>query len=222
MTKHRSTSGPPVQIASPALPVAGVRRERADAAANRQRILDAARRLLRERGAEGLTMQAVASEAGVGKGTVFHRFGDRDGLTAALIDDYMRAFQDRFLRGDPPLGPGAPPRERLEAFVVALVELQVAHLELALVAERVAPEQMTPAYATLIIHVKSLLAQIDGDLDAPILAPYLLSAVAPPVLNLMYTHNGVTVPQLQRAALQLVRGVTGPANRPGPRTSLEG
>jgi AcrR family transcriptional regulator len=192
-----------------ALPLAGVRRERADAAANRQRILDAARRLLRERGPDGLTMQAVATEAGVGKGTVFHRFGDRDGLTAALIDEYMRDFQDRFLHGDPPLGPGAPPRERLEAFFVELIEIQVAHLELALAAERVAPEQMTPAYATLIVHITRLIAQIDPDLDASILATYLLSAFSPPILNIMYKHNGVTVPQLQRAAVQLLRGVTG-------------
>jgi AcrR family transcriptional regulator len=215
MGTHRSTSGPSVQIPrgptpAPALPLAGVRRERADAAANRRRILDAARRLLREQGAEGLTMQAVATEAGVGKGTVFHRFGDRDGLTAALIDDYMRVFQDEFLHGDPPLGPGAPPRERLEAFFSELVDRQVAHLELALAAERTAPEQMSPAYATLIIHISSLIRQIDPDLDAPILAPYLLSAVGPPVLNLLHTHSGVTVAQLQRAAVQLVRGVTAP------------
>ena len=56
-------------------------------------------------------MPAVATEAGVGKRTVFDR--DRDGVTGALIDEYMRAFQDEFLRGAPPLGPGAPPQERL-------------------------------------------------------------------------------------------------------------
>jgi AcrR family transcriptional regulator len=214
MAKDRSTNGPLVQIdpsALPALPLAGARRERADAAANRARILDAARRLLREHGAEGLTMQAIATEAGVGKGTVFHRFGDRNGLTAALIDDYMRVFQDRFLGGEPPLGPGAPPRERLEAFFAELVELQVAHLELALAAERAVPEQMSPAYATLIVHITSLLAQVDPGLDATILAPYLLSAFGPPVLNLLHKHNGIPVPALQRAAVQLVRGVTGPA-----------
>jgi len=153
-------------------------------------------------------MQAVATEAGVGKGTVFHRFGDRDGLTAALIDDYMRDFQDLFMHGEPPLGPGAPPTERLEAFFVELIDRQVAHLALALVAERIAPEQMSPAYATLMIHITALIAQIDSELDAGLLAPYLLSAFGPPVLNLLHTHNGVSVPELQRAAVQLVRGVT--------------
>src|SRR6185503_2851668 len=105
-----TTTGPAVQITGEPvpipLPMAGERRERADATANRNRILCAARRLLAEHGVEALTMQAVASAAGVGKGTVFHRFGDRDGLTGALIDEYMRAFQDEFLHGAPPLGPG--------------------------------------------------------------------------------------------------------------------
>jgi AcrR family transcriptional regulator len=89
----------------------------------RERILCAARALLAEHGADALTMQAVATAAGVGKGTVFHRFGDRDGLTQELLDEYMHNFQDAFLHGPPPLGPGAPAAERLEAFVVELVAL---------------------------------------------------------------------------------------------------
>jgi Bacterial regulatory proteins, tetR family len=46
------------------LPQVRQRRERGDAAANRQRILCAARELLAEQGAEGLTMQAVAEAGG--------------------------------------------------------------------------------------------------------------------------------------------------------------
>jgi hypothetical protein len=129
----------------------------------------------------------------------------------------MRDFQDRFLHGDPPVGPGAPPRERLEAFVVELVERQVAHLELALAAERVAPDQLTPPYATLNIHITNLVRQIDPDLDGPLLAAYLLSAFSPAMLNLMHTHNGVPVPEMQRAAVQLVRGITGPSEEDAAR-----
>ena len=53
-------------------------------------------------------MEAVACEAGVGKGTLFRRFGDRASLFHALIDDRERDFQEAFIRGPAPLGPGAP------------------------------------------------------------------------------------------------------------------
>ena len=113
------------------LPVAGrPRPERADAARNRGRVLEAARQLFAERGVQAVTMSEVARAAGVAKGTVFHRFGDRAGLALALVDEAERALQEQVLRGPPPLGPGAPPRERLLAFLDALAELTVEHRDL--------------------------------------------------------------------------------------------
>ena len=67
-------------------------------------------------------MDEVACAAGVGKGTLFRRFGDRAGLLRALLDERERAFQEDFIRGAPPLGPGAPARERLIAFGHRLLE----------------------------------------------------------------------------------------------------
>jgi AcrR family transcriptional regulator len=216
-------TGPLVQITEESvvspLPMAGERHERADAAINRKRILQAARTLLAEHGVEGLTMQAVASAAGVGKGTVFHRFGDRDGLTGALIDEYMREFQDGFLRGPPPLGPGAPPSERLEAFFAELVRLQVDHLELALAAENAPARELLPVYGALLIHVAGLIAAIDPTLDAHILGGFLLSAIAPPVLHRMHSRAGIEVSTMQQAAIQLIRGITRPAG-PSPHGPL--
>jgi AcrR family transcriptional regulator len=194
------------------LPLAGQRRERSDAAANRQRILRAARRLVAEHGADALTMQAVASAAGVGKGTVSHRFGDRDGLTQALIDEYMREFQDAFLRGPPPLGPGAPPAERLEAFVVELVGLQAAHLELALAAETPMGHALPPVYGTLLIHISTLVHEIDPAVDERVLAGFILSAIAPPVLHRMRSVLGVDTPTLQASARELLQGLTRPSD----------
>jgi AcrR family transcriptional regulator len=189
------------------LPMLGERHERADAAANRRRILCAANELLAEKGVEALTMQAVASAAGVGKGTVFHRFGDREGLTAALIDEYMRELQDAFLHGPPPLGPGAPAEARLEAFLVELIRRQVEHIEVALAAERLAAERLAPAYGVLLMHVANLITEINPRLEAPVVAGYLLSAFAPPTLRRMHAH-GIDVPTLQRAAVQLARGIS--------------
>lgn len=197
--------------------MAGQRPERADAAANRKRILEAARRLLAEHGAEALTMQAVATAAGVGKGTVFHRFGDRDGLTGALVDEYMSAFQDRVLHGPPPLGPGAPAHERLEAFMTELAALQLEHLELALAAERLAADPLPPVYVTLLVHVTELLAEVDPQIDAQVVAGCLLGAIAAPVLHRMRRSGTTDVPTLQRAVARLVRGLVPDPGGPGPR-----
>ncbi|WP_241004288.1 TetR/AcrR family transcriptional regulator [Conexibacter sp. SYSU D00693] len=92
------------------------REERADAARNRERILAAARQLLDERGPEAVSMDCVAATAGVGKGTLYRRFGDRSGLFFALLEDDERKMQDSFIRGEAPLGPGAPAADRLHAF----------------------------------------------------------------------------------------------------------
>src|SRR6266581_6921749 len=91
-------------------------RERADAARNRRHLLATAREMLAEQGADRLTMDALAERAGLGKGTVFRRFGTRAGIFQALLDDDERGFQQEVLSGPPPLGPGAPPLDRLTAY----------------------------------------------------------------------------------------------------------
>ena len=50
-------------------------------------------------------MDDIAAAAGVGKGTVFRRFGSRAGLMMVLLDEDERASQQAFLFGPPPLGP---------------------------------------------------------------------------------------------------------------------
>ena len=105
-------------IVQPAL-----QRERADAARNRERILCTARRLMEADGPEAVSMDRVAAEAGVGKGTLYRRFGDRNGLVRALIEEHERRFPDELIRGAPPLGPGAPADDRLHAFGDTLLAL---------------------------------------------------------------------------------------------------
>jgi AcrR family transcriptional regulator len=65
---------------------------RADAERNRQRILDAAAELFAERGLH-VSLDEVAERAGVGVGTVYRRFPDRD----ALIDALLQSRVDEFL-----------------------------------------------------------------------------------------------------------------------------
>ena len=154
------------------------RPERADAARNRLRILEAARTLFAQRGVEDVRLEEVARAAGVGKATLFRRFGDRGALFLALLDEHERELQDAVLRGDPPLGPGAPPRERLMAFLDALLALSFEHRELLLASETARPgaRLRTGAYAAWHRHVSWLLGQLRPGDDADLLAHLLLAA----------------------------------------------
>lgn len=121
--------------------------ERADAARNRRKILDAAARLVAAEGAAGLSLDLVAKAADVGVGTVYRRFGDRAGLVFALLEDRERRFREK-LDGPPPLGPGAPPGLRVRAFLHALVDLVEEQRELLLLAEASSPAPVTAARPT--------------------------------------------------------------------------
>jgi AcrR family transcriptional regulator len=189
------------------LPIAGVRRERADAAANRVRILEAARRVLAERGAEGTSIDAVAKEAGVGKGTVFRRFGDRSGLFQALLDEHLRSFQDAFMFGPPPLGPGAPAEQRLGAFLDGMLDLQDGELELILALEKDRWKAPIGGYVVLSLHLEGLIREISPDLDARVTAQLLLNAVNVNAVRLLRQDAGVELAAIKASLRPLIAGL---------------
>jgi AcrR family transcriptional regulator len=150
--------------------------ERCDAARNRALLLDAAALLVAERGADAVTMDAVAARAGVGKGTVFRRFGSRSGLMHALLDHTESELQQAYLHGPPPLGPGADPIERLVAYGrarLAMVEVQGDVLR----AVENSPELRFggPARQVSLVHVRTLLSQAGTPGDLALLAQSLLA-----------------------------------------------
>lgn len=114
-------------------------RERADAARNRAAILAAAADLFAEHGVEAVSMDAIAAAAGVGKGTLFRRFGDKAGLAVALLDARETELQERILSGPPPLGPDAGALDRIRAFVTAYLDYLLPHLDLVRVSETASP-----------------------------------------------------------------------------------
>src|SRR3954454_6159773 len=61
----------------------------------RQHFLDAAARLITERGAESVTMKGVAAEAGVSKALGYRYFANRDDLLLALFDREVRVLDER-------------------------------------------------------------------------------------------------------------------------------
>jgi AcrR family transcriptional regulator len=155
-----------------------VRHERADAARNRATILVAAEALVAEHGAQCVTMDQVARAAGVGKGTLFRHFGDRCGLMRALLDERERSFQEGFIRGAPPLGPGAPPLERLVAFGERMLEHIEIQGDLLAAAEGPPGERLRHSvYAAYRAHVAVLLEQSGYAGDIGYLADVLLGAL---------------------------------------------
>src|SRR3954463_15678451 len=161
------------------LEMSEARPERADAARNREKILAAAGELFERDGVEAVSMDAVARAAGVSKGTLFHRFGSRAGLAMALLDEAERELQDALLRGPAPLGPGAPPGERLAAFFDAYVDLLAGHHALIRTSEHGGDEGRrfrNAAYGAWHQHVALLLDAL-GTVRDPALTAHLLLAM---------------------------------------------
>ncbi|WP_225828742.1 TetR/AcrR family transcriptional regulator [Streptomyces naphthomycinicus] len=183
---------------------------RADAARNRARLLEAAARLIAEHGVAGVTMEAVAAAAEVGKGTVFRRFGDRTGLLMALLDHSARQLQADFLSGPPPLGPGAAPLERLRAFGVAVLYRSAEQLDLQLAAQPEPTRRFAhPAAGSLRTHVTMLLRQIVPDADCELLAHALLSSLDPALIHHLTRQRGMPMERLETGWLDLVARLTG-------------
>ncbi|MFY9487068.1 MAG: TetR/AcrR family transcriptional regulator [Solirubrobacterales bacterium] len=163
----------------------GTPTERIDAQRNRRRILLAAEELFARLGTENVSMDAVAEAAGVGKGTLYRRFGDRRGLAYAILDAREREFQESMIRGEPPLGPGAAPTDRLVAFGHGVLDRLQLYGDLILAAQTGAPMArfQGPIYATYRAHVRALLLDLDHDLDADYFADVLLSALSAELVN---------------------------------------
>lgn len=157
------------------------RPERRDAARNRLALLDAAVRLVELNGADGVTMETVAAEAGVGKGTVFRRFGSRAGLMAAVLDHSEAGWQREVLSGPPPMGPGAPPMERLLAFGRSRIDINLLHADVIRAAERAG--RSYAAYSFAAMHTRHLLRELRVHGDVALLATALMAPIEAVILT---------------------------------------
>jgi AcrR family transcriptional regulator len=190
------------------LPILGAEpHERADAARNRQKVLEAAACLFARDGADRVSMEQVAAHAGVGKGTLFRRFGDRASLARAVLEQTERQLQDSLIRGPAPLGPGAPAQERLAAFGVAYLEFLERHGDLILAAEFGSPgfRLAAPVYAFYRTHVTLLLRECGCGEHADYLADVLLAPLAASMFRYHRDVRGLELAQLADQYRDLVQ-----------------
>jgi AcrR family transcriptional regulator len=200
------TASPPLRE----LPVTNqAPQERGDAARNRTLLLDAARRLIAERGADAVTTDDIAAAAGVGKGTLFRRFGSRAGLMIVLLDEDEKVQQQAFMFGPPPMGPGAPALDRLLAYGRERLTFVDAHYALMSDANRDPQMRFNEPMMLHHRHIRILLedAGTTGDLDAQAFALHAL--LDPDYVHLQLTERGRTLEQLGDAWETVARKLCG-------------
>lgn len=163
--------------------------------------MTAAASLVEEYGVRGVTMDALACRAGVGKGTVFRRFGSREGLMGALLNHSETGWQAAVMGGPPPLGPGAPPMDRLLAFGESRMLLNLRHAELIEAAGNPGARSVG-ALSFTTMHVRYLLSElgVEGDLS------YLATAVVAPLEIIVLREQAE---QAERADVPMDRLVAG-------------
>ena len=104
----------------------------------RDAMLKAARHVVARRGLTGASMQAIADEAGVAKGTLYLYFQDRDDLIEQAVG---RVFDELVVLVRAELRPGRPLREALQGLVHTQIGFFETHRDfLRVYAELRAPE----------------------------------------------------------------------------------
>jgi AcrR family transcriptional regulator len=184
--------------------------ERADAARNRQRILDAAARLFAEQGVGRVTMEAIAQAAGVGKGTLFRRFGDKSGLAVALLDSTYHRLQKDVESGPPPLGPGAPAADRILAFLLAYRDMLEVSTELLVMSETASQgaRYRVSAYRFWHHHLATLLHEHDPRLDEVAVAHALMAPLSAELYSAQ-REEGLSGTRIVKAVTRIACGLLG-------------
>lgn len=154
---------------------------RADAERNRAAILAVAGRLICEEKHDNASMDDIAAAAGVGKGTLFRRFTDREGLIRALFDERTGAAWTEVsaLAADTTV----PVRERITAFVASVFDLTVVELPplMRALPEGCRSETWAPWRALL----AELISQAAPDADAEFLAITIFASMRPEIIDMI-------------------------------------
>ncbi|MDT0466000.1 TetR/AcrR family transcriptional regulator [Streptomyces gibsoniae] len=188
------------------------RKPRSDAVRNRASLLAAAEELFaRSARPEDVTMADVAAAAGVGKGSLFRAFGDRTGLIRALYAARLEPVERAVAEGPAPLGPSAPPAERVPAVLDALLCFKLDHRHLALALEATGSDSPYRAEHYDRWHglLRSALERIPGLPDGDFTAHALLAAVRADLVEHLVGTRGMGREELRSRLADFTARVLG-------------
>lgn len=187
------------------------RTERADAARNRQAVLAAADKLFGDpECADDVSMEQIATAAGVGKGTLFRRFGDRSNLLLELYALRLEPLQSAILGEAGPLGSEAPAQIRIPAILTATAtfKLDNASLMKALETSPVADLFASPWYKELHTLVADLLTA--AEVPDPLYTTHiLLGALRADFLRHLAVTTQQPILETERQITELFTRLTG-------------
>lgn len=159
--------------------------ERSDAAANRALLLDTAQRLFAEHGVAEVSLADIVQAAGVGRGTLYRRFGNKGELCLALLRSQFAAFQEEGVGTiKEQVAAGVPWLQQLTTFLDELIDFVERHTPLLSEIQREGVQSVGDSaapYSWLHDVVVQLLQQacaageLSDDWDIPVLADMLLA-----------------------------------------------
>jgi AcrR family transcriptional regulator len=187
-----------------------------DPAQKRARAIEAARRLFAERGYAATTTADVARHAGVSEGILFHHFGSKEGLLAAVAAEYGRGLAAAMFEARP-LGPTPPDAAEMLRRAFAFVREQ-GTLARCLVlspdpgsretARRASREQIVGALSAAFAEwsARGLLRPMD-----PVIVAELLFALVEAALGQCFVqHDGEREEDYLRETVRCVEGALAP------------
>ncbi|WP_329440862.1 TetR/AcrR family transcriptional regulator [Streptomyces sp. NBC_01426] len=186
------------------------RTERADALRNREAVLAAADALFAASGSpQSVSMDDIAAAAGVGKGTLFRRFGDRAGLIGAVIASRLEPLRHAVREAQD--APGSSPRQRVSDLLDASLRFKIENRNLMTAAEDAGLSSPYRAehYGWWHEVLRTALDRVPGVHDADFTAHALLAAIRADLVAHLIDEQGVDAEGLRSSLAAYIDKVLG-------------
>ncbi|WP_405584068.1 TetR/AcrR family transcriptional regulator [Streptomyces sp. NBC_01092] len=186
------------------------RTERADALRNREAVLAAADALFAASSSpRSVSMDDIAAAAGVGKGTLFRRFGDRAGLIGAVIASRLEPLQQAVREVQD--GAEHSPRQQVLDLLDASLRFKIENRNLMTAAEDVGLSSPYQAehYGWWHGMLRASLDQVPGVHDADFAAHALLATVRADLVAHLIDDGKMTSDGLRASLAAYVDSVLG-------------